>query len=42
MAMGLLRPQSGSVAFDGTDLTPSSVESRARLGIGYVPQGREI
>jgi len=40
--MGLLRPQSGSVAFDGTDLTPSSVESRARLGIGYVPQGREI
>jgi len=40
--MGLLRPRSGSVTFDGTDLTPSGVESRARLGIGYVPQGREI
>jgi urea transport system ATP-binding protein len=40
--MGLLRPQSGAVSFDGTDLTPLSVESRARLGIGYVPQGREI
>jgi len=40
--MGLLRPQSGAVTFDGTDLTPLSVESRARLGIGYVPQGREI
>jgi urea transport system ATP-binding protein len=40
--MGLLRPQSGAVTFDGTDLTSLSVESRARLGIGYVPQGREI
>jgi len=40
--MGLLRPQSGTVAFEGTDLTSLSVESRARLGIGYVPQGREI
>ena len=40
--MGLLRPRSGTVTFDGTDLTSLSVESRARLGIGYVPQGREI
>jgi urea transport system ATP-binding protein len=40
--MGLLRPQSGSVTFDGIDLTSLGVESRARLGIGYVPQGREI
>lgn len=40
--MGLLRPQSGSVTFEGMDLSSLSVESRARLGIGYVPQGREI
>ena len=28
--------------FDGTDLMKCPAEERARLGIGYVPQGREI
>ena len=28
--------------FDGTDLLKCPAEQRARLGIGYVPQGREI
>jgi urea transport system ATP-binding protein len=40
--MGLLRPREGSVVFDGRDLTRASPDVRARAGIGYVPQGREI
>jgi urea transport system ATP-binding protein len=40
--MGLLRPLSGQITFDGRDLTRTSPDVRARAGIGYVPQGREI
>src|SRR6201985_4034873 len=40
--MGLLPPATGELAFDGRDLRATPAESRARLGIGYVPQGREI
>jgi len=40
--MGLLKTDSGSISFDGRDLAPASAEERARIGIGYVPQGREI
>jgi urea transport system ATP-binding protein len=40
--MGLLPSSSGEIMFGGTDLRRLSAESRARLGIGYVPQGREI
>src|SRR5262245_10760535 len=40
--MGLLPTYSGSASFEGMDLLKSSAEERARLGIGYVPQGREI
>jgi urea transport system ATP-binding protein len=40
--MGLLKPTSGSIMFDGTDLTKLSAEGRAPAGIGYVPQGRQI
>jgi urea transport system ATP-binding protein len=40
--MGLLRPQAGSIVFDGHDITRWAPEQRARQGIGYVPQGREI
>ena len=40
--MGLLRVTSGEMTFDGTSLTTLPAEARARLGIGYVPQGREI
>jgi urea transport system ATP-binding protein len=40
--MGLLPATSGEIAFAGTDLRPFPPESRARHGIGYVPQGREI
>ena len=40
--MGLLQVTSGEMAFAGTDICSMPAESRARLGIGYVPQGREI
>jgi urea transport system ATP-binding protein len=40
--MGLLPLATGELAFDGRDLRASRAEARARLGIGYVPQGREI
>ena len=40
--MGLQTAASGSIVFEGTDLLKCPAEERARLGIGYVPQGREI
>ena len=40
--MGLLPARSGSIKFGGKELAGMKPERRARLGIGYVPQGREI
>jgi urea transport system ATP-binding protein len=40
--MGLLPVASGEMSFAGSDLGKLPPEARARLGIGYVPQGREI
>jgi len=40
--MGMLPVRSGSVIFAGKDITGLTPYQRARLGIGYVPQGREI
>ena len=40
--MGLLPVTSGSITFKETNLRSVPAEGRARLGIGYVPQGREI
>lgn len=40
--MGLLPAQSGSMMFDGDTLLGKRAERRAQMGIGYVPQGREI
>ena len=40
--MGYLPATSGRVTFDGADLTRAEPFRRARAGIGYVPQGREI
>lgn len=40
--VGLLKAGAGSVTLDGENITKLSSESRARKGIGYVPQGREI
>jgi urea transport system ATP-binding protein len=40
--MGLLPPQAGKIIFDGQEITQMRPEQRARRGMGYVPQGREI
>jgi urea transport system ATP-binding protein len=40
--MGLLAIKSGNLQFDSQDITSKPAELRARIGIGYVPQGREI
>ena len=40
--MGLLKAASGSVKLEGKELAGRPAELRARSGIGFVPQGREI
>ncbi len=40
--MGYLDADAGSISFSGTDITKLPTHSRARLGIGLVPQGRQI
>lgn len=40
--MGLLKARQGRVIFKGEDVTKRASGDRAKRGIGYVPQGREI
>lgn len=40
--MGLLGPRTGSIQFRGESIVGKSPDQRARLGIGYVPQGRDV
>jgi branched-chain amino acid transport system ATP-binding protein len=40
--MGLVKPKSGSVIFDGRDITGYPPYKVARVGIGYVPEERRI
>jgi len=40
--MGLLPTVSGEMLYDGQDLRKVAADRRASLGIGFVPQGREI
>jgi len=40
--MGVVPVRSGTVRFAGVDITAETPYQRARRGIGYVPQGREI
>jgi len=40
--MGLVPAATGRVTFAGRDLTRAKPDERARAGVGYVPQGREI
>ena len=40
--MGLVPARSGRIVFEARDLTHARPYERARAGIGYVPQGREI
>jgi urea transport system ATP-binding protein len=40
--MGLERVSAGNITWEGRDITRLAPAERARAGIGYVPQGREI
>lgn len=40
--MGLLPSRDGSIIFQGNDIINKNAEDRASMGIGYVPQGRQI
>lgn len=40
--VGQLRCQQGRILIDGTDVTKLPCHERARLGVGYVPQGRQV
>jgi urea transport system ATP-binding protein len=40
--MGVVGVKTGTIVFDGQDITRKTPYERVRAGIGYVPQGREI
>lgn len=40
--MGLVKPKSGSIIYNGEDITHLPAHKRASLGIGYVPEGRRV
>ncbi|EFA71856.1 ABC transporter-like protein [Raphidiopsis brookii D9] len=40
--IGLLNPRDGQIHFAGNIINNQSPDQRAKMGIGYVPQGREI
>jgi urea transport system ATP-binding protein len=40
--MGLLPVRTGAITFEGANITSLTPHARASLGIGFVPQGREI
>jgi branched-chain amino acid transport system ATP-binding protein len=42
LASGLLRPASGRILLDGTDITKLSPHARAELGLCHIPEGRAI
>lgn len=40
--IGILEPTHGTVTYRGEDLTGASSDVRARAGMGYIPQGRDV
>ncbi|MHC4214401.1 MAG: LPS export ABC transporter ATP-binding protein [Planctomycetota bacterium] len=42
MLMGMIKPNAGSVVFEGQDITKLQMYKRARLGIGYLSQEPSI
>ena len=40
--MQLVKPKSGRITFDGSDLTSMPTHKVAKLGVGYVPEERRI
>jgi lipopolysaccharide export system ATP-binding protein len=42
MIVGLVRPDTGNITLDGTDITLLPMYRRARMGIGYLPQEASV
>jgi lipopolysaccharide export system ATP-binding protein len=42
LTVGLVKPDSGQVRIDATDVTPDPMYVRARKGIGYLPQETSV
>jgi len=40
--IGLLEPFTGTIEYDGVDITDRMPDERAQLGIGYIPQSRDV
>jgi branched-chain amino acid transport system ATP-binding protein len=40
--MGMVPPTAGAILFQGAEITYAPTYQRARSGLGYVPQGRQI
>ena len=40
--MGLVKPTSGTILYNGKDITHVPAHKRAEMGIGYVPEGRRV
>ncbi|MFY9137284.1 ABC transporter ATP-binding protein [Zwartia sp.] len=40
--MGLLKPKSGTIEFDGQNFVTTPVNHRNRLGVGYMPEDRRL
>ena len=40
--MGLVKPTSGQILYNGEDITHVPAHKRASMGIGYVPEGRRV
>ena len=40
--VGLVKATSGSIRFDGTELTGMPIHKRAQLGVGFVPETRQV
>ncbi len=40
--MGLVKPTSGTILYNGEDITHLPAHKRASMGIGYVPEGRRV
>ena len=42
MVVGLVKPDQGRILLDDTDITSHPMHSRARLGVGYLPQEASV
>lgn len=40
--IGLVRATAGTIRFAGEEMTRAAADARARRGIGYIPQGRDV